>query len=347
MNKMVSKFKNIRTNRIILICLLIIAVTFLHYMTRQDKVFLHVIYRQLYFLPIILSGFWFGIRGGLTSSLIITVLYMPFIALKTSGFPGHDLGNFLEIILFNVVGFLVGWLRNREAILQEERRKHQELAAMGKAVACVAHDMKTPLMAIGGFANQIRRKLSDDDKTGKKLDIILQQTARLELLVKDMLAFARPLDLNCQNDNLNDLLEETILIAEEKAKQHKVQLSHQLQKGLLICSYDSHRLQQCLLNLINNAVEASPSGGKVIIRSKEEMQNVVVEVADSGGGISEEHTDEILQPFVSSKKEGTGLGLPIVKKIVEAHGGVLEYEQQADEGMIFRFILPGQLSGRI
>ena len=331
------------TSRIIAVCVLIFGITFLHYLTRQEEIFLHVIYREFYFLPIILAGFWFGMRGGLAASLVITALYVPMVIGKPSGFAGHNLGNLLEILLFNIIGILVGWLRNREAVQLEARRKEQELAAMGKAIACIAHDMKTPLIAIGGFTLQIRRKLTEEDKTGKKLDIVLQQTERLEQLVKDMLAFARPLDLNCQKDNFNELLKETILIAEEKAKKHNVHLFLHLQDDLLVCSYDSHRLQQCLLNLINNAIEASPPEGEVIVRSRKDKQNLVVEVEDYGEGISDEKIDGILQPFVSSKKEGTGLGLPIVKKIVEAHGGVLQYEQQGEKGMIFRFILPGRV----
>jgi signal transduction histidine kinase len=170
--------------------------------------------------------------------------------------------------------------------------------------------------------------------------MVLQQTERLELMVKDMLGFAKPLDLNCQDHDFNKLLQETVLIAEEKAKKHDVHLSLQLQDDLAVCHYDFHRLQQALLNLINNAVEASPAGGEVIIRSKMDTNNLCVEVEDFGEGISTDKTDDILLPFVSSKKEGTGLGLPIVKKIAEAHGGILQYERRDEKGMIFKIILP-------
>ena len=326
--------------QIVVIFVLVFFVTMLHFLTRQEETILHVIYRELYFLPIILAGFWFGLRGGLATALVITALYVPIVIGKPRGLTGHDLGNLLEILLFNIIGILVGWLQDREIIHQQMRRKEEGLAAMGKAVACVAHDMKTPLIAIGGFAQQIRRKLPEEDRTGKKLDIVLQQTERLELMVKDMLGFAKPLDLNCQDDDFNKLLQETILIAEEKARKYHVQLSLQLQDDLPVCSYDSHRLQQALLNLINNAVEASPAGGEVIIRSKMDTNNLFIEVEDYGEGISTDKMDKILQPFVSSKKEGTGLGLPIVKKIAEAHGGILQYEQRDEKGMVFRIILP-------
>ena len=322
------------------ISLLVLFVTMLHYLTRQEVTFLHIIYRELYFLPIILAGFWFGLRGGLATALVTTTVYIPVVLGKATGLSGHNIGNLLEILLFNIIGFLVGWLQEREIVHQERRRKEEGLAAMGKGVACIAHDMKTPLIAIGGLVQQIRRKLPEEDKTGRKLDVVLQQTERLELLVKDMLAFARPLDLNRQHDKIINLLKETMLVTKEKARKHNVRLSLQLQDNLPLCFYDFHRLQQALINLINNGVEASPAGAEVIIRCTMNTDTLVLEVEDHGEGISNNKMDEILQPFVSTKKEGTGLGLPIVKKIIEAHGGVLQYEQQDTKGMIFKMLLP-------
>ena len=335
-----SSINKKRAWRVAAVTILILLVSVLHYATPQEDSFSHVVYRELYFLPIILSGFWFGLPGGLTAALVITALYVPTVIGKPTGFAGHDLGNLLEILLFNIIGILVGWLRDREAVHQEARRKEQELAAMGKAIACIAHDMKTPLTAIGGFVQQIRRHLPEEDKSARKLDIVLQQARRLELLVGDMLAFARPLELDLQCGDLNEFIRETVLVAEEKSREHKMNLSFQPEENLLICSYDSHRLQQALLNLINNGIEASSPGDEVIVRSRLEENTVVVEVEDRGEGIPTEKIDKILQPFVSTKKEGTGLGLPIVKKVAEAHGGFLHYEQQGMKGMIFRLVLP-------
>ncbi len=175
--------------RLTAVTVLILLMTTLHYTTPREEILLHVIYRDLYFLPIILSGFWFGLRGGVTASIVVTILYLPMVIGKSSGFAGHDLGNQLTIILFNIVGILVGWMRNREAAIQQARTKEHELAAMGKAVACIAHDMKTPLTVIGGLVRQVRRQVPDEEKSAKKLDIALEQTMGLEFLVKDMLAF--------------------------------------------------------------------------------------------------------------------------------------------------------------
>lgn len=326
--------------KIFAIILLVLAITLLHYLTSKDDTFIHVAYRELYFLPIILAGFWFGLRGGLSTALVITSVYVPLALANSNGFNNHDLGNLLEIILFNIIGILVGWLQDRELLRQKLKRQRDELAAIGKAVACIAHDMKTPLIAIGGFVQQVRRKLPQEDKAGKKLDIVLQQTHRLENMVSDMLDFSKPFDLKCQHNCLNAFFFDTMLIAEEKAKKHHVRLSSQIQENLSNCTFDYYRLQQALLNLINNAVEASPLDGEVVVRGWYNKDSFIIEVIDDGEGIHDTIVSSVLLPFFSNKKEGTGLGLPIVKKITEAHGGLLQYEQQDSQGMIFRIILP-------
>ncbi len=326
--------------RLTAIALVTLLLTILHYTTPREDILLHVVYRDLYFLPIILSGFWFGLRGGVTASVVITVLYLPMVVGKSSGFAGHDLGNQLTIILFNIVGILVGWMRNREAAIQQARTKEHELAAMGKAVACVAHDMKTPLTVIGGLVRQVRRTVPDDEKSAKKLDIALEQTMALEFLVKDMLAFSRPLELDLKHMDLNACIQTAVQVAREKFRRQGIKLSFQPAEKQLPCTCDGHRLQQALLNLINNGMEASSPGDEVIVRSRLEMDSVIVEIADRGNGIETENTDTLFQPFITTKKEGTGLGLPIVKKVVEAHGGVIRCEQRKEQGMIFRLILP-------
>lgn len=320
------------------ILITIISITIVHYVTRQEDIILHVIFRELYFIPIILAGFWFGLKGGLITSLVVSTLYLPIVIGIPNDLNGHQLGNLLQILIFNVVAFLVGWLQERELRHQEIKRKEDGLIKIGKAVSCIAHDMKTPLVAIGGFTSQIRRTLVDNDKIQQKLDIVLKQTWRLESMVQDMLNFSKPLELDCKQNCINTLFDETSLIAGEKARAHNVYIYFQLDNDLLLYSFDYFRLQQALLNLINNAIEASPVGGKVYIRCRYNNERISIEVEDSGKGLMGKSEDEILEPFITSKKEGTGLGLPIVKKIIEAHAGILEYEQKVDQGMVFRMV---------
>lgn len=320
------------------ILLTIISITIVHYVTLQEEIILHVIYRELYFIPIIFAGFWFGLKGGLITSLLVSTFYLPIVIGIPNDFNGHKFGDLSQILIFNVIGFLVGWLQERELHRQTIKSKEDGLIKIGKAVSCIAHDMKTPLVAIGGFTRQIRRTLVDNENIQKKLDIVLKQTQRLESMVQDMLNFSKPLELDCKQNCINSLFDETSLIAGEKARAHNVHISFQLDNDLPFYSFDYYRLQQALLNLINNAIEASPDGGKVYIRCRYNNKRISIEIEDSGKGLMGQSKDEILEPFFTSKKEGTGLGLPIVKKIIEAHAGVLEYEQKVDQGMVFRVI---------
>jgi two-component system, NtrC family, sensor histidine kinase HydH len=326
--------------RKILVALLIAIITLLHYLTKHHEPLYHLIYRQLYFLPIILAAFWFGLRGGLAASLAITMFYSPFVILSRSGPTELLVANLLEVILFNIVGGLLGWLRNRDEQRQRELRRTGSLTAMGRAISAIAHDMKTPLVAIGGFSQQIKRKLHPADPARQKLDLILQQTERLDALVKDMLSFARPLDLNAAKADLNQLVRETLEVSKPTASKHEIIVREETEAGELTASFDRNRLQQALTNLIVNAIEASPAGGKVTVRTDRRNGWAAVDVIDEGDGIPPDKLEEIFKPFVTTKEGGTGLGLPIVTRIVDAHGGSLQLLANRRGNTVFRINLP-------
>lgn len=279
-------------------------------------------------------------KGGLLVSLFISVVYLPLLFFNTEVITQHELGNFLQVSLFFFIGGLIGWMRDKEITFQEHQRKSESLAAMGKAVSCIAHDMRTPLIAISGFTSQVKKRLLEDDTICRKLDLILQQVDRLEMLVQDMLAFAKPLKLKCQNGSLNAFLEGLILIVQEKAQEHGVIITPQLTNKMPKILFDSNRMQQALLNLMSNAIEASPHGGEVIVRTEFMENSIVIEIVDQGEGITTICKDDIFTPFLTTKKEGTGLGLSIVKKVIEAHSGSISYFENGVCGLTFQITLP-------
>ncbi|MFW8600396.1 sensor histidine kinase [Desulfobacterota bacterium M19] len=325
--------------------ILIIAITALHYLTLREETVRHLVYRELYFLPIILLGLWFGLGGGLIASLLTTVLYIPSIpSWSSAALMEHNLGYFLEIILFNIVGPLVGWLRNREFQLSREKCKAEHLASMGQAVSCIAHDMKTPLTAIGGFIYQARKRLSAPDRADERLAHAEEQVKRMEHMVLSMLAFAKPLNLECKPESLSNLIQDTVTTISEKARRHKIRLQVEIQgdkQTLLYC--DRHRLQQGLMNLLVNAIEASPPHGLVTVRGLTRKKEIWIEVIDQGKGIPAAERQKILQPFMTTKRGGTGLGLPIVNKVITAHTGRLEINNNPPAGTLFRLRLPGNI----
>jgi len=336
---MIASVRTKKVCKIAITILFVLCITALHYRTSHLDISSHIIFRELYFLPIGLAGYWFGIFGAIGTSLFVTFLYLPFVLALPEGLSGHNFGNIIQIIIFNIFGLFAGYLREREERQKQKLLEAESLAAMGKAVSYVAHDMKTPLMAVGGFVRQVRRKIADQ-QLAEKLDLAFEQVTRLEVLVSDMLAFARPLKLDYQLGIINQLIEEIKTTSAEKAVRHSVAVRTDLQEDLPQADYDRHRMYQALLNLVNNALEASPAGSEIIIKSRYRDGGIVIEISDCGCGIPVEMIEDIYTPFVTTKKEGTGLGLAITKKIIDAHAGSIHISRNRDKGVTFRINIP-------
>jgi PAS domain S-box-containing protein len=230
-------------------------------------------------------------------------------------------------------------------IMQREKaektlRESETLTAMGRALAAVAHDMKTPLIAIGGFTRLVQRHIEKDNPVQSKLEIVIKETIRLENMVKDMLDFSRPLHLDLAKGDVCQLVNECLSLITLPAREKRITLSFQSEAEILPASLDFMRMKQVLINLVTNAIQASPRDGEVIIRGNTDGNNVLIDVIDFGCGIPADKKQEIFSPFYTTKKEGTGLGLPIVKKIVETHRGRIEILDNPEGGTTFRVVLP-------
>jgi signal transduction histidine kinase len=328
------------TAKIALLAGLTAGITLAIYLTEMSERHHLIFYLGSYFVPVILAGFWFRLRGALTTSVAITVLYAPYTAMQWNGFSADDLNNLMEMLLYNAVAVILGILRDREHAGQIRSREAEHMASIGRAMACVAHDMKTPLVAIGGFSRMMRRRLPESDVNCEKLDIIIRETARLETMVKDLLDFSRPLDLQFSEEDLARLVQECGEVVAVMAGKGKVKIEIHPCPDLPLLSLDAMRMKRVLMNLVVNAVQASPEGETVSIVIRRNGASVIIDVMDRGCGIPLEKRKEIFSPFFTTKKEGTGLGLPIAKKIVEAHQGRLEILDNTERGMIFRVVMP-------
>lgn len=329
-----------RKTRITLIVILVVCISLLHYLTDQSRYHYHVFYGELYFLPIVLAGLWFGLRGALATSLGITACYLPFVYWHWHGFSSDDFDRMLSVALYNFIAAFIGILKDRENIAHERLLKTESLAAMGKSLAAVAHDMKTPLVVIGGFARRLQKKFKNDDPDREKSDIIIRETERLEKMMHNMLDFSKPLALQLSHGSLNEIVQSSLIIVAETAQNKEVTIEHLLSPDLPPVAFDAMRMEQMIVNLALNAVQASPERGKVSIRTSMVEKNIVIDIADCGSGLLFGHRAKVFDPFFTTRKEGTGLGLAIVKKIVEAHEGSLEILDNAPKGTIFRVMLP-------
>jgi len=326
--------------KIIYIVLLVGGISFAHYAIEQGNHHFHIFFGALYYLPIILASWWFGLRGALATSLSITACYSPSIAWHWQDFSPENFDMILAVLLYNSVAVVIGVMKNHETAANARLLRVESLAAMGRSLAAVAHDMRAPLVTIGGLSRRLRKKLKEDDSAREKLDLIVNETARLEMMMKNMLDFSRPLELQLGKEDINDIVQSCLVTVKEAAQKKGVEVECLLCPDLPTVNIDAMRLKQVVINLAMNATQASPKGEKVILRTTKKAGNIIIDVADCGCGIPPDQKEKIFNPFYTTKKEGTGLGLPIVKKIVEAHGGSVEVLENRVRGVILRVTLP-------
>src|SRR5512139_2410146 len=172
------------------------AILLLHYLTFDHMKFEHAVHRMLFYIPLVLGSFWFGLKGALSVSAAVIICNLPYAILTWQGLTPEDFDILLQAVLFVIVAILLGLLVERERAKHRALNQAESLAAVGRTVSEIAHDMKTPLMAIGGFTTQVLRCISPDDPKYRKLEMAVKQTARLEAMVRELLEFGKPLELN-------------------------------------------------------------------------------------------------------------------------------------------------------
>ncbi len=239
-------------------------------------------------------------------------------------------------------------------LLQDVTEKHQlqakydqqsRLASMGQMAAQLAHQIRTPISAALLYASHLKSPGLDDDRRLRFADKILTRIQSLEQLINDMLLFSRNGMENRESISVSHLLEElqqTLTLPPEKA--HLQLKFHCRSKYNDFISGNRHLLLSGLSNLLNNAMDASPASGQVSLDIMQPVQGTVdFVITDNGTGISEDCVDKIFQPFYTTKEQGTGLGLAVVKAIANAHDGELWLESTGTKGSVFRMRLPVQI----
>ena len=207
-------------------------------------------------------------------------------------------------------------------------------------MAMVAHDMKTPLISIGGFSSLVLRHLDAGFPHRDKIEIVIEETRRLESMVREMLDYSKPLELNRIEGDMGELVKETLALLQEIASKRGVQLRCELSRSLKPVFLDAMRMKQVLVNLVTNAIEASPAGESVTVKAYMKSKNLHIDVVDCGCGIPPDKREDVFLSFFTTKKDGVGLGLAITKRIVDSHEGYIETVANAGKGSVFRVVIP-------
>ena len=237
--------------------------------------------------------------------------------------------------------------------MEERERLRDRLASLGEMAAGIAHELKNPLAGIEVMAGLLRRQVPDSPDAQSLLADILSEAKLANAIVVEMLEFVRPIRLQVEQTDLAQVLQQSITNAESKVPRRDVEIVFDVPDGLPQVDGDASQLCQVFSNLLTNAFEAVNGKGRVVLRaSLENIEQdpafgsdapepaVVVDVIDDGPGIPAELSDRIFNPFFTTKTTGSGLGLPIVRKIVDAHDGRLDLSSGPAKGTRFRVTLP-------
>ena len=354
----------------------ITVISVLHYTTPTMKWQFHLLYMQSYFIPILIGAFQFGIRGGLGVAVVISLIYFPHIMLQWGGMVENNLMRFLQIALFNVIGYLTGIktqkeneekARTQQALkeleesllqlrkqseklsdLEEQLRLADRLSIVGELTASLAHEVRNPLGAIRGTVEILRDEFGDKLKETDFFRILIEETERLNSVVDNYLSFARKKDQEESQYNIREVVQNSTLLLSSKARKSGIQFKIDLPQAPIILEGNPNNLRQSLVNLELNAIQAMNNGGEISITgqlvdgndSSLKQKILRLTINDQGSGIKTGDLEEIFKPFFTTKADGTGLGLSIVKRIADENHWQIDVSSKPGSGTTFTLLIP-------
>jgi len=349
--------KQLKT-KITAVAMMAVVISLLHYFTEMRQVYYHIFYRELYFLPLILGGLWFGLKGGLITSLSITALYLPFTLMQWQGFSPDDFDKLLEILLFNIVAIGLGFLSDRGKVEEEAKREAEHFAReqaesanrlKSDFLSIVSHELRTPLISIVGYndllLDGIAGKLTEDQIDAlQKID---KNSKRLIELINSLLDISR---LEAQpaerkEINVSNLIDEVKTETMDICEQSGLDFVWKVEPGLPSLRTDPAKLKIVIKNLISNAVKFTEKG-KVVIDAHKKDGGIEIDVADTGVGISPEALQFIFEPFrqgespLTRRHGGAGMGLYVAKRLVKTLGGTVSVDSEIGRGSTFHVLMP-------
>jgi len=314
-------------------------------------------YWPVVLLPVLSAATTFGLLGSLAFSALAIGSYLAWLLHPRTEFtPNLSIRVALMVMVGNLVNTLAQDLRlqserhrrtaeqlaeanQRIQAAEKAARRSDRLAALGQLSAGLAHELRNPLGTIKASAELLQRNVAGENEVAREMaGFIASEVDRTNSLVTRFLQFARPLQLRRDNADLTQTLDRAIAQVEREARGAAIYKNYEPQ--IAPFPFDAELMERVFYNLILNAVQASPPGGAVSVKMREGEDCVEISVIDRGTGIDAAHRDSIFNPFFTTKPEGVGLGLAIVSKIVDEHGGKITVESEPGKGSVFHVVLP-------
>jgi len=342
----------------------IVGVSVLRYATNgPSQTFLHELALRLYYIPILVGAYWYGVPGGLVVAFVSSIAYVNRVSEIVHTL---DRGRLAEVVVFHLIGVSVGMLASAQRRVarryqtaadtlekanvtlresHEQIRRMDRLSTLGEVATGLAHEIRHPLASIGGALEIIQARAVAGSPEAEFSHLATREVQRLDLLVWEFLRYARPHAPELRSMSLDEVVEQAVTLLRVEADRAGVGLDVESHDGPIKVSIDPLQIEQVLLNVLLNAIQATPSGGRVLVRERLDGTEACIDVIDEGHGINSEHLVSIFNPFFTTREKGTGLGLAIAHGIVMSHDGRLEVVQTSTRGTWFRVCLPLRTSG--
>lgn len=278
------------------ITLMLAVISGLHYTTSTMRWQYHLIYMESYFIPILIAAFQFGVKGGLSTSVAISLIYFPHVMLQWGGLVETNLMRFIQIALFNIIGYLTGLkaqaekeeklryqhtaeeLRESLQLLkkqsetlsefEEQLRLADRLAVVGELTASLAHEVRNPLGAIRGAAEILQEELPEEHRKSEFFQILIEETGRLSEVLENYLSFTRRQKHRLSEFNFAEVVQSAIQLLGYGARKSHIHCDLQLPEEPILLHGDPNHLRQILVNLMLNSIQAMPNGGRISISAE-------------------------------------------------------------------------------
>ena len=225
--------------------------------------------------------------------------------------------------------------------LQKEVQKKEKLAVIGNLAAGVAHEVRNPLSSIKGYASHFKSLFAEDSENRAAAEVLVNETERLNRVITELLEISRPSDIKVQEVDIQTIFDTTIRLIHSDANQNSAtEISIDIADNIKSISVDPDRFVQVLMNIYLNGIQAMPAGGVLATKVDSNSDQIVIAISDTGSGMTEETKRQIFNPYFTTKSTGTGLGMAIVHKIIEAHKGEIKVTSKEDEGTEITIYLP-------
>ncbi|MBN2009642.1 sensor histidine kinase [candidate division KSB1 bacterium] len=344
---------------------LIVLVAILHYRTPTHLHVLHELYRVLFYVPIILAAFRYQLNGGVIAAIAVIAIYLPHVVFQWGGDFLSNFSRFLQMVMYLIIGSITGMLAARErreqvryqqtaekleasyatlqqqseqmADIEDQLRQAERLSSVGELAANLAHEVRNPLGSIWGVVDILKSRTQPRADTAEFMNILIKEVNRLNEVVENYTVLSRQSSPVRIQINLTHVVQSTLQFMQLRTRKESVQLEMEFPADPVTITANETELRQVIINLVLNAIAASPVGGTVKIWGTNGNASTAQQLAiiDEGAGIASDQMPNLFKPFYTTKSSGTGLGLSIVKRIVDRNNWTLDVKSEPGKGATF------------